>query len=868
MFTVVVKQPQQAVVMPVEADVAVTDQSKQSLKENPPAEPGISSSLQALTLAALALPTLLDSTIAVAADDEMSFQYGYYQEGKRDLYGLPNQYKPIRVDSLNSSTDLKLADRINLSLNYIQDTWSGATPITTAQKGFMVESLSGASSHVNTGNSILVDKDFNPLEESYSDAGNLQYLNQAGDNQLVHMLTSASPETRKQVNAKLGYEWDEAAMNLGGGVSAEPDYNAYFINAGGRWDFNQKLTTLNAGLSFTNSDISAYKMPQASGYIDYSRQQGSNASSGSQIVGNRQDWSGSLGLTQVLNKHAVINSTGTFTRGSGYLSNPYKAATFIFKDPNQDHDLYPEGVYQAELISALENRPDLRNQFAWDTKYVQYLSGIDGALHLGYQFFIDDWDINSHTFDLAWEQPLLAGWSVTPKFRYYSQSAADFYEPIYFFNQKKPETPSHTIDFGKLPIQNYSSDQRLSGFGALSGGISISKTFAKGIQFNAGFEYYSHAGAYKMGGGGENAYADFDYYLVNAGLNVELSALSSRTLSGSEHHSHHIAHHAAGAPSGVMFEHTLDQAGDVMVGYRYMYGRQAGNMMQGDSNVSNSIVAQQACGNAGCSLRPGYMNMHMHMLDLMYAPTDWLTLMLMPQFVDMNMTLESLGGDDSEIHRHSTGGVGDLGMYALFKLFDMDGHHLHTAMGFSAPTGEADIKLNAGAHQHDESTDSADGGYIHYGMQTGSGTWDFKPSLTYNGQHEQWLWGGQINGTVRMESQNDTGYAFGDILQTSAWGGYQLTDWLSATIRGIYTVQGTVRHEFNGYHPTDANVDYPGNYGGRFWDVGFGVRAVVPSGDLAGNSFGFEWLQPVADDFNGYQLQREGALSANWSFAF
>jgi hypothetical protein len=43
---------------------------------------------------------------------------------------------------------------------------------------------------------------------------------------------------------------------------------------------------------------------------------------------------------------------------------------------------------------------------------------------------------------------------------------------------------------------------------------------------------------------------------------------------------------------------------------------------------------------------------------------------------------------------------------------------------------------------------------------------------------------------------------------------------------------------------------------------------VVPSGDLAGNSFGFEWLQPVADDFNGYQLQREGALSANWSFAF
>ena len=104
----------------------------------------------------------------------------------------------------------------------------------------------------------------------------------------------------------------------------------------------------------------------------------------------------------------------------------------------------------------------------------------------------------------------------------------------------------------------------------------------------------------------------------------------------------------------------------------------------------------------------------------------------------------------------------------------MDVHRLHTAMGFSAPNGEADIKLNAGAHQHEGSPATADGGYIHYGMQTGSGTWDFKPSLTYAGQREQWFWGAQVNGTVRMESQNEVGYALGDIFQTSAWGGINL----------------------------------------------------------------------------------------------
>ena len=63
-------------------------------------------------------------------------------------------------------------------------------------------------------------------------------------------------------------------------------------------------------------------------------------------------------------------------------------------------------------------------------------------------------------------------------------------------------------------------------------------------------------------------------------------------------------------------------------------------------------------------------------------------------------------------------------------------------------------------------------------------------------------------------------------------------------------------------------MDYPGSYGGRYWDIGFGLNAVVPSGEWAGNSIGVEWLQPIDTDVNGYQLDREGALSATWSVAF
>ncbi len=88
-----------------------------------------------------------------------------------------------------------------------------------------------------------------------------------------------------------------------------------------------------------------------------------------------------------------------------------------------------------------------------------------------------------------------------------------------------PVSKKIPFDQNKLPA-NYSSDHRLSGFGALSGGLTVSKQFAKGVSFEIGAEYYTHAGSLKLGGGGEAAYADYSYYTVNGVLKVDLSALS------------------------------------------------------------------------------------------------------------------------------------------------------------------------------------------------------------------------------------------------------------------------------------------------------------------------------------------------------
>jgi len=859
-----------------------------------------SNPLQSLTAAALLLPGVMLGVAQAAEDDEFNFQYGRYEESHRNLGDIKSQFDPISVDSLQAGSKISLTDRVKFAFNFIQDTWGGATPISTApsvrqgnQPLVVNNTLVGATPYLQTGTPQVVyfDNQLNPLK-AVMDENTGEIMSLGVDKQLAHTMALASPETRKEGNFKLGYEWDEAAIDVGGGISSERDYESRFGNLGGRWDFNQKLTSLNLGLSYTNSDTFARQDHDASTYIDYvgyARNMKDTSdvqiTKGRMLTGNRQDWATNMGLTQILSKDALLKFGVGYTRSTGYMANPYKAVTVFFVEPvGGQVGEYSETIpYVGQVKAFLEKRPDLRNQWNFSTGYVQYINPLDAALHFDYRFFHDDWGINAHTFEADWVQPLGAGWTVTPRVRYYSQDAADFYKPYLAVMHATDSDLNNKKDLNYLPA-NYSSDQRLSGYGALSGGLVLTKQFAKGLTLETGFEYYNHKGSFKLGSGGEGDYADFSYYTANAALKVNLETVG-RGMSGGEH-DHHAMHHNHGAPlpAGVMFGHVMTTPGDIMIGYRYMYSRQDGRMLHGHELAADQDIVSNGCNlepGLTCRTSPAFMNMHMHMLDIMYAPTNWLNLMVMPQFMDMDMKVRSLGGVTPDVNRdhlhggHETGGVGDTGLYAMFKLYQGAGHDINMGVGVTAPTGAVDIKLKR-MHTKDE-------GYIHYGMQLGSGTWDFKPSITYTGKVDDWSWGAQLNGTKRLENRNQAGFAFGDQLQSTAWGSYSLFNWLSASVRGIYTVQGAVKHQFNAVigdtsegstpimgdvNPKEGSMDNPKNYGGRYWDVGFGLNATIPSGSLTGNTFSVEWLQPVEDDVNGYQLERNGTLNATWSYGF
>ncbi len=889
--------------------------------------------LQAFTAAAIVLPGLAHS----AEDDQASFGYQYYEEGERirnmGLYpdvGPHTEKKPITVDSFSAKVRISLTDRVKFAFNYLQDTWGGATPVTTAPlgslKGGGSDGISGATPFLYPRIFFIDDKG-NPLSGRADGSLGIE-------KRISHLFASASPETRRQADLKLDYEWDEMTLGLGGGVSEEPDYHSAFVNGRGRFDFNQKLTSLNLGFSYTTSDIGM----NSAEYQDKLERTPRGHAGGFQetFKAEREDWGLSMGLTHVLNKNTILNGGMSFTHSAGFLENPYKAVNLYsisrdtFPIDNPADPEHPINVKQAIHVDVFEQRPDTRDQFTWNFGAIQYVEPLDAALHVDYSFFHDDWGINAHTFSGSWVQPVGWGWTLTPNIRYYSQTAADFYQPYFLlgpdaFVFDTTKELGQQLEFSKIPIKNFSSDHRLSGYGTLSGGLTISKQFAKGLNLAVSGEYYQHAGSLQLDGNGEGSYADFDYFIVNATLNVDLAMLSAARGNNGMEHSTHTAHshHGGHAPAGVMFDHVLDKAGDVMVGYRYQYNSEDGDMLHASAVVDDNLIVRSGCPSTdGCRLVPANMVMNMHMIELMVAPTDWLTLMLMPQFMDMEMSLRELDGapplpPEESLHAHGGGnkhriaGIGDTGMYALIKLFDYPSHQLHIGLGVSAPSGGVSEKLLV------KSSTSEDD-YIHYGMQLGSGTWDFKPSLTYTGQIDAWAWGAQFSGTKRLENRNESGYALGDMFQATAWGSYNLFNWLSASVRGIYSIQGAIKNRFSNHKTTkqslksvvihvnydadgDGNsietngifdpgdviqydeviykvvdapngisgpMDTPSSYGGQFVDVGFGLSATVLSGALAGNKLSFEWLQPVYTDVNGYQLDRDGALSFTWSYGF
>ncbi len=816
--------------------------------------------LQALTAAAMLLPGL-NCTPVVAADTSstIALQYGNYAEGERSIGSTaPNQQAPIRVDSFRGTAQFGLGENGTLQVNFVQDTWTGATPIATAplslggnrpiKFGSAGQLVTVGASPMITGK-VSLTRDFGLL----------------ANDPLVHTMSSASPETRRQFDSKLTRSLQNGTLATGAGLSEERDYRSILLNVARRWDLSQNLTSITSALSYTASETSATLDHDAAPYITKTAFLNQIQTSGAlqTLSGSRKDWGGTLGIVQVMGPSTLIESTLGSSLSIGYLSNPYKVMTTIFADPAGLAAGATELVGDSQAL--LEQRPTSRRTWSAGLRLNQYVTPFDASLRLGMRRYVDDWGITSNAYDVQWVQPLRDGWTVSPRVRYYSQTAANFYRPFLVSPQAfrkvaisaDGDVTVTPFDPRKLPLY-FSSDQRLAAFGSWTMGLSAAKQLTKGIALEAGFEVTRQASGLQPGGSSDGSFADFSYRMANLAVKFDLDAKEAfKTAPGKHLHSH--ADSTSTAPAGVMFAHPTLGAGEWVLGYRFMSSLAGGGMRSGSRELSDTEAMQTGCGAGICYSRPTQMTMNMHMLDVMVGLKEGISLMLMPQFLGMamesklssNTTAVPIG---ASVHTgiHETGGFGDISASLVFDLKRSSEENLLASLGVNVPVGNSAVQLR---RTHQTPPRFAD-----YGMQLGSGTWDLQTSLTYLHEHSSHPWGVQLQSTTRLQVVNEQGYSPGETWQAGAWVSQRVNSWLSASIRGTYTNQSSVTGRFNQNEAATSSVDLPSNYGGRYFDIGFGARIQFSSGVYRGSSLAAEWTRPLFVHSNGVQLNRNGTF--------
>ena len=324
------------------------------------------------------------------------------------------------------------------------------------------------------------------------------------------------------------------------------------------------------------------------------------------------------------------------------------------------------------------------------------------------------------------------------------------------------------------------------------------------------------------------------------------------------------------APIGVMGDH-IHGKGEFMLSYRFVHMDMQGNRAGTDSTDADTIVTTVPNRFFGKPMQPPTlrivpteMSMDMHMFGAMYAPSDWLTLMVMGMYMEKDMEHTTyMGGRGTNVRgsfRVKTDGIGDTRASGLIRLHDDGIHKLHLNAGVSFPTGSTsethEILTPMGARPTVR---------VPYAMQLGSGTYDLLPGITYNGHSGKMYWGGQYMGTFRLG--DDQGYSLGEKHTLSAWMNYQWRPFVSTALRLQFDTLG----EIDGMDPMIAGpvqTADPGNYGGDELTLNLGMNLMGQSGALTGQRLAVELSLPLLRDLKGPQMETDWTVTAGWQYAF
>lgn len=336
----------------------------------------------------------------------------------------------VKVREIDQTISWQMNDDINISGTFIFDSITGSTPTGALKPNDNQSDTSSSASGTSSGTGFG-----------------------GGDSNTATFLDPLTPivDRRVALSGQINHELDRTSGYSAGALfSSEDDYTSVGINGSYIMQLNNKLTTLEFGtagsydiVSPINSSPAPDKLTNVNEKFDLED-------------GEKTTVDLLISATQILNHRTVAKASLTTGVTSGYLSDPYKVVTLR----NSTSGLADKYFH--------ERRPDSRNRTSVNFD-ISHQPFEEDVVSVGYRYFWDDWDVKSHTLDVRYRRQFSKTSYYMPHFRYYHQTAANFYVPYLNADDQDPDavgTPA-----GLNAPEYASADSRLDEFDGYTLGI-------------------------------------------------------------------------------------------------------------------------------------------------------------------------------------------------------------------------------------------------------------------------------------------------------------------------------------------------------------------------------------------------------------
>jgi hypothetical protein len=129
-------------------------------------------------------------------------------------------------------------------------------------------------------------------------------------------------------------------------------------------------------------------------------------------------WSYRLSVAQIVTPALMMGLTFETITDSGYLNNPYRSARYADPDVAAGYAYEPEVYPHTRTSNAVSVNADY---FLW----------YRAAVHGMYRYYTDTWGVGGNTLRLGYTHPIGDRWILEADYRWYDQTAADFYSDLY-----------------------------------------------------------------------------------------------------------------------------------------------------------------------------------------------------------------------------------------------------------------------------------------------------------------------------------------------------------------------------------------------------------------------------------------------------